>query len=124
MQDLAYVSVHAIRDTLPDLTGIGHLRPPSRETMGAMHIIITVTGTDHVGIIAGVSQALAELGVNIVNVSQTLMGKYFTMIMEGALTDAAPDLPEVQRRLQEAGQRHGVTVRVQSEAIFDAMHTL
>ena len=52
------------------------------------------------------------------------MGKYFTMIMEGALTDAAPDLSEVQHRLQEAGQRHGVTVRVQSEAIFDAMHTL
>jgi ACT domain-containing protein len=92
--------------------------------MEAMHIIITVTGTDHVGIIAGVSQALAELEVNIVNVSQTLMGKYFTMIMEGALTDAAPDLSEVQHRLQEAGQRHGVTVRVQSEAIFDAMHTL
>ncbi|MCI1867078.1 MAG: ACT domain-containing protein, partial [Actinomyces sp.] len=39
-----------------------------------MHIIITVTGVDHVGIIAGVSTALADLGVNIVNVSQTLMG--------------------------------------------------
>ena len=89
-----------------------------------MHIIITVTGVDHVGIVAGVSQALAELGVNIVNVSQTLMGKYFTMIMEGVLSDASPELPEIQGRMSKAGKQHGVTIRVQSEAIFDAMHTL
>jgi ACT domain-containing protein len=92
--------------------------------MDPMHIIITVTGVDHVGIIAGVSTALADLGVNIVNVSQTLMGDYFTMIMEGELTDGSPDLIDVQDSMRVAGDRLGVAVRVQSEAIFDAMHQL
>ncbi len=89
-----------------------------------MNSIITVTGVDHVGIIAGVSTALAELDVNIVNVSQTLMGGYFTMIMECVLTDASPDLAEAQARLKEVGEGLGVVVRLQSEAIFDAMHRL
>ena len=89
-----------------------------------MRIIITVTGADHVGIVAGVSAALAEIDVNILKVSQTIMGKYFTMIMEGELTAASPDIRAVQQRMDEVGARVGVTIRVQSEAIFDAMHTL
>ncbi len=89
-----------------------------------MHIIITVTGVDHVGIVAGVATELADLHVNIVNVSQTLMDEYFTMIMEGRLTDDSPDLIEVQDAMRDAGDRLGVLVRVQSEAIFDAMHRL
>ncbi len=92
--------------------------------MEPMHTIITVTGVDHVGIIAGVSAALADMDINIVNVSQTLMGEYFTMIMECVLTDGSPDLPDVQARLKEVGGPLGVAVRVQSEAIFDAMHRL
>lgn len=89
-----------------------------------MHIIVTVTGVDHVGIVAGVAVALADMDVSIVNISQTLMGRYFTMIMECELTDGSPDLAVVQRRMREAGEPLGVAVRVQSEAIFDAMHRL
>lgn len=105
---------------LPELGGLP--RRPCHN--GRMHIIITVTGVDHVGIVAGVATALADLHVNIVNVSQTLMDQYFTMIMEGRLTDDSPDLIEVQDAMREAGDRVGVLVRVQSEAIFDAMHRL
>ncbi len=89
-----------------------------------MNAIMTVTGNDHPGIIAAISTALAEMGVNIVNVSQTLMGDYFTMIMQCVLTDDTPDLGAVQQRMREVGDRAGVIVRIQSEAIFDAMHRL
>lgn len=89
-----------------------------------MHTIITVTGVDHVGIIAGVATALSDMHINIVNVSQTLMGEYFTMIMEGVSTEDTPDLTVVQDTLRERGERFGVIVRVQSQAIFDAMHRL
>lgn len=89
-----------------------------------MHTIITVTGVDHVGIIAGVATALSDMHVNIANVSQTLMGEYFTMIMEGVFTEDTPDLTVVQGTMRQQGERFGVVVRVQSEAIFDAMHQL
>ncbi|MCI1747151.1 MAG: ACT domain-containing protein [Acidipropionibacterium sp.] len=89
-----------------------------------MNAIMTVTGNDHPGIIAAISTALARMGVNIVNVSQTLMGDYFTMIMQCVLGDDAPDLATVQARMKDAGEQVGVVVHIQSEAIFDAMHRL
>ncbi|MDN5978617.1 ACT domain-containing protein [Acidipropionibacterium jensenii] len=89
-----------------------------------MNAIMTVTGNDHPGIIAAISTALAEMGVNIVNVSQTLMGDYFTMIMQCVLGDGTPDLATIQARMKEAGEKAGVVVHIQSEAIFDAMHRL
>lgn len=91
---------------------------------GAMNAIMTVTGNDHPGIIAGIATALAGMGVNIVNVSQTLMGDYFTMILQCVLTEDAPDLAVVQQRMKAAGEQVGVVVHLQSEAIFDAMHRL
>ena len=53
-----------------------------------MKAIVTVTGIDHTGIVAAVAQALAELDTNILNMSQTLMGDYFTMIMQCEFDDA------------------------------------
>lgn len=89
-----------------------------------MKIILTVTGPDHPGIIAAVTTALTELDVNIENVSQTLMDEYFTMILQGRFDDGARSIEDIQAAMREAGARARVEVRVQSSAIFDAMHTL
>ena len=89
-----------------------------------MKAIVTVTGIDHTGIVAAVAQALAELDTNILNMSQTLMGDYFTMIMQGEFDDAVRPIGTVQERLTEVGGEQKLDIRIQSEAIFDAMHRL
>lgn len=89
-----------------------------------MKAIVTVTGIDHTGIVAAVAQALAELDTNILNMSQTLMGDYFTMIMQCEFDDAVRPICTVQERLTEVGGEQKLDIRIQSEAIFDAMHRL
>ena len=81
--------------------------------------ILTVTGLDHTGIVAAVSTLLAKNEVNIVNISQTLMGEYFTMIMQ--ITFDMP-IQELQAALEEVAKEQALSIRVQSEAIFQAMH--
>ena len=76
------------------------------------------------GIVAAVAQALAELDTNILNMSQTLMGDYFTMIMQCEFDDAVRPTGTVQERLTEVGGEQKLDIRIQSEAIFDAMHRL
>ena len=93
----------------------------------AMHAIITTTGHDRVGIIAGVANAAAERGLNIVDVSQTLMDEYFTMIMRVELPsgqDGGVDMAALQDHLAAAGEALGVVVRIQSEDLFTAMNEI
>ncbi|MBC6795815.1 ACT domain-containing protein [Corynebacterium macclintockiae] len=87
-----------------------------------MIAIMTVTGLDHTGIIAAVSTALAELDVNILNVSQTIMDDYFTMILHVRIDDAKFGIADVQDRMAEVEKQEKLVIRVQSEAIFSAMH--
>lgn len=89
-----------------------------------MRAIMTVTGLDHTGIIAAVSTALAERDANITNVSQTLMGNYFTMILQVDFDDTATPLPTLQEEMAKVGRGEGLEIRIQSEAIFNAMHKL
>ena len=91
---------------------------------GVMRAIMTVTGLDHTGIIAAIATGLAERGANITNVSQTLMGEYFTMILEVDFEESDITLPELQAAMAEVGREVGMEVRMQSEAIFNAMHKL
>lgn len=83
---------------------------------------MTVTGLDHTGIIAAVSTALAELDVNILNVSQTIMDDYFTMILHVRIDDSQHGIATVQDRMAEVEKQEKLVIRVQSEAIFSAMH--
>ncbi len=83
---------------------------------------MTVTGLDHTGIIAAVSTALAELDVNILNVSQTIMDDYFTMILHVRIDDSQHGIAAVQDRMAEVEKQEKLVIRVQSEAIFSAMH--
>lgn len=89
-----------------------------------MRGIVTVIGKDKVGIIAGVSQKLAELEVNILDVSQTIMDDYFTMMMLTDLTSANKEFDDIREELHQLGKTLGVKISVQNQEIFDAMHKL
>ncbi len=89
-----------------------------------MRGIVTVIGKDKVGIIAGVSQKLAELEVNILDVSQTIMDDYFTMMMLTDLANANQEFDHVREELNQLGKELGVKISVQNQEIFDAMHKL
>ena len=88
-----------------------------------MKAIVSVIGKDKSGIIAKVSTALAENGVNIEDISQTIVQGNFTMMMvcdlKGSITVA--ELADV---LDKTGKEIGVVIRVQHEDIFNAMHSL
>lgn len=89
-----------------------------------MKAIMTVTGIDHTGIIAAVANACAAQNANITNVSQTLMGSYFTMIMQLELDDTPTSLTNLQEAMTKVEHSQNLEIRVQSEAIFNVMHTL
>jgi len=87
-----------------------------------MRAIVTVIGQDRVGIIAGVSRALAERQVNIMDISQTIMQEYFTMIMLVDLERMNVAFAELVECLKREGERLGVSIKVQHEDIFKSMH--
>ncbi|HJF12857.1 ACT domain-containing protein [Corynebacterium falsenii] len=89
-----------------------------------MIAIMTVTGPDHTGIIAAVSTALAELKVNILDVSQTIMDNYFTMILRVELDDNTTDITAVQERMTTVEEQEQLVIRVQSDALFSTMHEI
>ena len=89
-----------------------------------MKAIVTVIGKDQVGIIAGVCTKLAEYQVNVLDISQTVLQEYFTMIM---LVDAAQctvPFADLARTLDEAGAQRSLQIRAQREDIFNAMHRI
>lgn len=86
-----------------------------------MFAIMTVTGADQPGIIAAVTSALAEIDVNIHNVSQTIMDSHFTMLLRVAFDEAAHPLTDIKDRMKPVEESKDVAIRFQSEAIFDAM---
>ena len=89
-----------------------------------MRAIVTVIGKDRVGIIADVTALLAQYGVNVLDISQTVLQEYFTMIM---LVDAAQctvPFADLARTLDEAGSQRDLQIRAQREDIFNAMHRI
>ena len=81
-------------------------------------------GKDSVGIIADVTALLAQYGVNVLDISQTVLQEYFTMIM---LVDAAQctvPFADLARTLDEAGAQRSLQIRAQREDIFNAMHRI
>ena len=87
-----------------------------------MRAIVTVVGKDAVGIIASVCQALAGYNVNILDISQTVMQGYFTMMMVVEISQCSVPLDEMVEKMSELGTSRGLSIRVQREEIFDAMH--
>ncbi|KEA45630.1 ACT domain-containing protein [Campylobacter mucosalis] len=88
-----------------------------------MKAIVTVVGKDRVGIVAGVASKLAELGLNIDDISQTVLDEFFTM-MAVVSSDESKDFTQLRSELEEFGKTLKVKINIQSSAIFDAMHNI
>ena len=89
-----------------------------------MRAILTTIGKDKTGIIAGVSSYLAESGSNIVDVSQTIMDGYFTMMMMVDVDDATADFEKLTQELDALGTKLGVDINIRNQEMYDAMHQL
>ena len=89
-----------------------------------MKAIVTVVGQDRVGIIAAVCSKLAEYNVNVLDISQTVMQGYFTMMMATEVSQCNIPLGELALRMDEIGVQMGLSIRVQREDIFQAMHRI
>ena len=86
--------------------------------------VITVLGLDRVGITAKVCTALAETNINILDISQTIVGGYFNMVMVVDITNASDVFDETAEKLEKVGEELGMKIKIQHTAIFDAMHRI
>ena len=89
-----------------------------------MKAIVTVVGKDRVGIIAGVCVKLAEYNVNVLDISQTVMQGYFTMMMVTDVSECNVPLAVLATEMDAVGKEMGLSIRVQREDIFEAMHRI
>ena len=89
-----------------------------------MKAIVTVVGKDRVGIIAGVCVKLAEYNVNVLDISQTVMQGYFTMMMAVDISSCSLPLAELCAAMEQAGMEMSLSIKVQREDIFEAMHRI
>ena len=89
-----------------------------------MRAIVTVIGKDHVGIIADVTALLAQYGVNVLDISQTVLQEYFTMIMLVDVSACEVSFSELADQLERAGTEQNLSIRIQREDIFNAMHRI
>jgi ACT domain-containing protein len=93
-----------------------------KKTSGKDLAIITVIGKDRTGIVASVSQALFEEGVNIEDISQTIMEGNFIMAMLVDIKKAKKDIKALRAKLEKLGEKIGQQIQIQHEKIFESMH--
>lgn len=86
--------------------------------------VVTVVGKDKKGIIAVVSTALSERNANILDISQTILQDFFTMIMVVDLSECLLDFVTLRDELGQIGQKFGVVISCQHEDIFQYMHRI
>ena len=89
-----------------------------------MRAIVTVIGPDRVGIIAEVCTLLASLRVNIVDINQTVMQEFFTMTMLVDTSLSSESFDAISAALSAKGEEMALSIRIQREDIFDAMHKI
>ncbi|MEW9076918.1 ACT domain-containing protein [Terrisporobacter glycolicus] len=89
-----------------------------------MRAIITVIGKDKVGIVAGLTTELAKHNINIIDINQTIMEEFFTMVLMVNLSKVSQSFDEIKKALVLIGKNLGVDVKIQREEIFNSMHTV
>ena len=87
-----------------------------------MNAIITVVGSDKVGIIAKVSQFLSEHKINIADITQTILSGNFVMMMMVDLEKSDITIDELRTKMNNTAQEMGVEINIMSEKVFSAMH--
>jgi len=86
--------------------------------------VITVVGKDKVGIIARICTYLADNGINILDISQTIVQEFFNMMMIVDMSKAPKSFEEISDELEQIGKEIGVIIKAQREDIFDKMHRI
>ena len=86
--------------------------------------VITVLGKDRVGIIASISNLLADYKININDISQTILDEIFTMVMIVDLQDVVIEKSDISEKLHDLGNELGVQITIQHTGLFNAMHRI
>jgi ACT domain-containing protein len=107
----------------------GSYRPTPRETLARdsgseQRLIVSVFGLDHPGIVAGVSQVLAEADCSIIDINQTVVQGKFAMVIIADMSRAAESASALKERFRREGDRLGVRIYAQREDLFNAMHRI
>lgn len=89
-----------------------------------MKAVLTVIGRDKVGIIYRVSELLAKNDINILDISQTILDGYFTMIMIVDIASVEATFADIQQKLDSLGNEMQLSIRIQHEDIFNSMHKI
>ena len=89
-----------------------------------MQVVLTIVGKDKVGITARVTNALAEMNINIININQNIMQGFFNMVLIADMEGANVTLARAREVMVQLGEEIGVEIRLQSEEIFTAMHRI
>jgi ACT domain-containing protein len=87
-------------------------------------LVISVFGMDHPGIVAGVSQILADAGCSIVDINQTVVREKFAMVIIANTSRAQLSVTELKERFRSEGEKLGVHIYAQREDLFNAMHRI
>ena len=87
-------------------------------------VVLTIVGKDKVGITAKVTNALANMNINIININQNIMQGFFNMVLIADMEGASVTLAEAREVMVKLGEEIGVEIRLQSEEIFTAMHRI
>lgn len=87
-----------------------------------MKIVVTILGKDRVGIIAMVSNILAENNVNILNINQNILDGFFNMVMIAEMSESKIKLKDLQQILREKGEAINLEIKAQHQDIFNIMH--
>jgi ACT domain-containing protein len=120
-----------VKDTVGN--GLAPQTSPSVQTTGvsgtsaegsSSRMVISVFGLDHPGIVAGVSQILAEAGCSIIDINQTVVQGKFAMVIIADTTRARESAAELKERLRREGEKLGVRIYAQREDLFNAMHRI
>jgi ACT domain-containing protein len=96
----------------------------AREAGSAERLIVSVFGVDHPGIVAGVSQVLAEADCSIIDINQTVVQSKFAMIIIADISRAKESASALKERFRNAGEHLGVRIYAQREDLFNAMHRI
>lgn len=96
----------------------------TNEENSGSRVIITVLGKDRVGIIAGISAICAENGVNILDLSQTILQGFFTMVMVVEISAAKISFNDLKEKLEAKGQEMSLQIKAQHEDVFQFMHRI
>lgn len=84
--------------------------------------VVTVVGKDRTGIVMAVTTALAKENANIEDITQTIMGEFFVMVMLVDISQTQKNITELKKRLSVVGEKIGQDINIQHEKLFQAMH--